>query len=113
MEIDLRKLRNAKSLKQSELADILGVKQPYISSIESGRIHISDDVYQRLKYKFPDFEQFIFKNGDSDTYCIPETEANKLMELIMQQLERMKEKDEQISRLLKIVEDCQKKLSEK
>jgi transcriptional regulator with XRE-family HTH domain len=111
MELDLRKLRDEKNLKQSELADILGVKQPYISSIERGRYEISHEVLERLKDKFPDIKDIKTDYGESKVIMIDESEAKNLLNIIAEQLQRIKEKDEQISRLISMVEDCQQRIA--
>lgn len=112
MELDIRKLRDENKLKQSELAEILGVKQPYISSIERGRYEISDEILERLKDKFPDIQNIKIDKGEKEITTIDDSEAKKLLAIIAEQLQRIKEKDEQISRLLKMVEECQHKITQ-
>lgn len=112
MELDLRKLRDENNLKQSELADILGVKQPYISSIERGRYEISHEILERLKDKFPDIQEIKTHSEKKEIITIDESEAKNLLNIIAEQLQRIKEKDEQISRLLSMVEDCQQRITQ-
>lgn len=48
-----RLFRTAKQLSQKQLAELLNVSQQMISSIESGKNSVSDDLYQRMKSYFP------------------------------------------------------------
>ena len=112
MELDLRKLRDENNLKQSELADILGVKQPYISSIERGRYEISSEILERLKEHFPDIQHIKTDAREKEVITVDESDAKNLLKIIAEQLQRIKEKDEQISRLLTLVEDCQQRITQ-
>lgn len=112
MELDLRKLRDENNLKQSELANILGVKQPYISSIERGRYEISKEILERLKERFPEIQNIKTNIREKEVITVDESEAKNLMNIIAEQLQRIKEKDEQISRLLTLIEDCQQKITQ-
>lgn len=112
MELDLRKLRDEKHLKQSELAEILGVKQPYISSIERGRYEISHEVFERLKERFPDIQVDTSEKIEKEIIITDDTEDKNLLNIIAEQLQRIKEKDAQISRLLSMIELCQNKIEQ-
>ncbi|PKP12002.1 MAG: hypothetical protein CVU09_00440 [Bacteroidetes bacterium HGW-Bacteroidetes-4] len=74
--IDLKKFRKDNKIKQSTICEILGVAQPYISAIESGKRPLSEDKFNLLykhfgdillKYRKPDFID-ILKKESNKTY---------------------------------------------
>lgn len=109
MDLNIRKLRSDNKLKQSDLAKILGVGQPLISSIESGRFKISKEVLEKVREHFPDFEQYISSETIQKIMATGELNNKKLLDIVFEQMERIKEKDRQISTLLKMIDECNRK----
>lgn len=52
--IDLKKFRIENNITQAELCELFGVKQPYISAIESGKRPLGSDRYNQLYEKYGD-----------------------------------------------------------
>lgn len=48
----LRSIRMMRGIKQSEIAELLHVKQQSVSKIESGKIHISKDTADKIAIYF-------------------------------------------------------------
>ena len=64
--VDLKELRAQNGgLKQSELADILGCEQSYISQVESGKRNASDGMLDKLKATFGDITAYITESEDA------------------------------------------------
>lgn len=60
-EFNISEFRKSKGLNQKEFATIIGVAQPYLSEIESGKRPVSKEVYNKVKSIYPndDFSNFI------------------------------------------------------
>lgn len=58
--IDLKKLRaDNGGITQSQLADLLGCKQPFIAQVETGVRSLGDDMLKILEDKFGDISAYI------------------------------------------------------
>lgn len=57
--IDFKRFRKEKNLKQSELADLLGVSKSYMSEMENKKVPVSDTVLDKFKEKFGEFDEFL------------------------------------------------------
>ena len=62
--IDLKRLRRDKNIKQNQLAELLGVGQSLISSIERGTRNISTEIYHKLAELYPDLNDYRYENGN-------------------------------------------------
>ena len=72
--IDLKKLRRERKITQKELALAMGVAQPYLSHIETGRIKLSARRVERLRELFgQDLEAY----RQTDDTAAPAAEARK------------------------------------
>lgn len=99
-EFSLQKLRVSKRLKQSELGEILGIKQSYISDLEGGKKKLTPELLDLIKEKFGDIEEYYFENEN-------ETKKNleTALEIINKQLEVIQEKDRQLERFIILLEN--------
>lgn len=52
--IDIKAFRKENKIKQSEICELLKVKQPYLSAIESGKRPLSEDKYDILYMQYGD-----------------------------------------------------------
>lgn len=61
INFNIAEFRKSKGLKQKEFAVLIGVVQPYLSELESGKRPITKDVYNKIKAAYPndDFSEFI------------------------------------------------------
>lgn len=53
-EFNITEFRKSKGLKQKDFATLIGVVQPYLSELESGKRPITKDVYSKIKAAYPD-----------------------------------------------------------
>lgn len=99
-EFSLQKLRVSKRLKQSELGEILGIKQSYISDLEGGKKKLTPELLDLIKEKFGDIEEFYVESED-------ETKKNleTALGIINKQLEILQEKDRQLERFITLLEN--------
>lgn len=97
---DLKKFRTDKDLKQSDLAEIIGVKQAYISEIEKGKKPLSKDAEEILTKRFPDFQDY--RNSE---VVQEESIVSKLIQVINSQQVNISKRDEQIDRLISLLEN--------
>lgn len=68
-KIDLYSLRKSIGLKQTELAKKVGIKQAYLSEIETGKKPITNAIYNTLVEEFGEeiCDNFAISQEDSDT----------------------------------------------
>ena len=69
LKIDLYSLRKSIGLKQTELAKKVGIKQAYLSEIETGKKPITNAIYNTLVEEFGEeiCDNFAISQEDSDT----------------------------------------------
>lgn len=99
---DLKRFRSDNGLKQSDLADILGVKQAYISEIEKGKKPLSKEAETLLTNKFPSFGEYIGSEQENDI-------VDKLIQVVLLQQDSIAKRDEQVDRLITLLENQLKK----
>lgn len=73
--IDLKKLRRERKITQKELAQAMGIAQPYLSHIETGRIKLSARRLERLRELFGD-DLEAYRSTD-DPASVPTVETRK------------------------------------
>lgn len=96
---NLKRFRTDNNLKQSELADILGVKQAYVSEIEKGRKPLSKDAEEILSMRFSDFQSYRTDESEQEVSVV-----SKLIHVIKSQQENISKRDEQIDKLISLLE---------
>lgn len=110
----LREFRIAHSLKQSEIAEILGITQSGISRMESERIELPIVLYNKLYDKFgkEDVDSFRIVDEDYDKQPVDvrlkETDNRELLAVLQKQndiiCEHIKRQDDLNSRLIDLLE---------
>ncbi len=110
----LREFRIAHSLKQSEIAEILGVAQSGISRMESERIELPIALYSKLYEKFGKEDVDAFKIFDEESTVqqvdlrLKETDNRELLAVIQKQneiiSEHIRRQDELNKRLIDLLE---------
>lgn len=87
--IDLQKFRKDKNIKQSEICEVLGVKQPYISAIERGVRPLNEEQFRLLYNRYGDIlipykttERPIFGDAHEANIEIPPKVFDKISQLI-------------------------------
>lgn len=110
----LREFRIAHSLKQSEIAEILGVAQSGISRMESERIELPIALYSKLYEKFGKEDVDAFKIFDEEStnqqvdLRLKETDNRELLAVIQKQneiiSEHIRRQDELNKRLIDLLE---------
>ena len=100
LEFNVQKFRNSKKLKQSEFGEILGIKQSYVSDIESGRKKITQDLLNKLTEKFGDISEYYEDKTENEISTL-----KSALEIINKQIESIRTKDEQINKLINILEN--------
>lgn len=96
---DIRRFRVDKGIKQSELADILSVTQPYISEVEKGKKPLSKEAEEIILSMYPDFLTYKAEEEQSDDL------VSNLIKIVDKQAEMLKQKDLQVERLIKLLEN--------
>lgn len=97
--LNLQKLRKSKHLKQNELGDLLGIKQAYMSELESGKKPIPQDIYNKIKSEFSDAEDFLEDVVDTEPTLI------MAFEIMKKQADSLERKDQQMDRLITLLEN--------
>jgi transcriptional regulator with XRE-family HTH domain len=95
--LELKQIRLENGLKQSDIAELLGIKQSYVSDMEKGKKPISKNAADIITKKFGKTE---VQNIDLGTNMTIEIAIS----IIKQQSDSLTIKDEQISRLISIIE---------
>ena len=117
-QIDLKRLRIDKKLTQVELAELFGCNQNFISDIETGKKTLPPDKLAILKEKFGDITRYITQETQSQmaeghniiqqsakgNNITQHTDGNTVHKFIC----LLEKKDEQIDRLLTIIENMNK-----
>lgn len=88
--IDLQRFRKEKNIKQTEIAEVLGVKQPYISAIERGARPLNEEQFRLLYNRYGDIlvpykttERPIFESSDvQEKVEMPREVFEKIAQLI-------------------------------
>ncbi len=87
--IDLQRFRKENNIKQSEICEILGVKQPYISAIERGVRPLNEEQFRLLYNQYGDkllpykiTERPIFENESAEKVEMPREVFDKMSQLI-------------------------------
>lgn len=110
----LREFRIAHSLKQSEIAEILGVAQSGISRMESEKIELPIVLYKKLYDKFGEDDVNSFRIVDDDSpkpnadLRLKDSDNRELLEVIKKQndiiCEHIKRQDDLNKRLIDLLE---------
>lgn len=117
-QIDLKKLRTDKKITQAYLGELFGCNQNFISDIENGKKTLPPDKFEILKEKFGDISAYITNKdqamlaegnniiqqsgkGNNITQQADGNTVNRFISLL-------EKKDEQIDRLLTIIEKLNK-----
>lgn len=128
--LNLRMLRQTLGLSQVQLSSEIGLAQGYISELEKGKKAVTDEVVKKVREHFgveiveqciqeaPQFQQFV--DGDGTTCigdvhvdksdkrdkgdCVPMAAFNKMMDEIAEQRKLVTKSQEQIDRLLVMLE---------
>jgi len=98
--LELKSLRLQNGLKQSDIADLLGIKQSYVSDMENGRKPISKTTETVLMDKFQ-----IKQSTVLEPEPVYETSISSALRIIQQQADSLATKDEQINRLITLLEN--------
>lgn len=87
--IDLKRFRKENNIKQQEICDVLGVKQPYVSAIERGTRPLNEEQFRLLYNRFGDIivpykttERPIFGDAQEGKIEISATVFDKISQLI-------------------------------
>lgn len=124
--LNLKMLRQSLGLSQVQLSTEIGLAQGYISELEKGKKAVTDEVMNKLRERFgveiveqwlqdiPAVQQTIEGNGTGFTgtgdvtvqsgNCIPMEAFNKMLAEIAEQRKLMAKSQEQIDRLLNLLE---------
>lgn len=118
----LRQFRNDKGLKQSDLQELFSCTQPTISQIENGRIAMPANYVRILIDKFgkeviSEYEQPEYNNASANDGSMAvagngnrvNSATDKFLDVIKLQQEQLSKSQEQIDRLLAIIENSIKK----
>ena len=129
--IDIAAFRKSLKLSQFEFCNIVGISQPYLSGIENMKRDIPDKLYKIITEKYKDaIDNFIINENNSGTITpnigqrisisLPEAgtqkiikpdgtvEITSLIDKDNEYLNLLKKKDEQIDKLLSIIENLNK-----
>jgi len=110
---ELKKLRIKEGLKQSDIALILGIKQSYVSDMEQNKKPISNEAIKKLNkhfginYSKKELQETIV--SEPLQTIIPVTNIEVAFEIMRKQADSLAIKDEQINRLITILENQLKK----
>ena len=87
--IDLQRFRKEHNIKQSEISEILGVKQPYVSAIERGVRPLNEEQFRLLYNRFGDIllpykttERPLFESEKDNNLEMPREVFDKISQLI-------------------------------
>ncbi|MEZ3440370.1 helix-turn-helix domain-containing protein [Alistipes sp.] len=87
--IDLQRFRKENKIKQSEICEVLGVKQPYVSAIESGVRPLNESQFRLLYNRYGDIllpykttERPIFPNDEEKKVEMSREVFEKISKLI-------------------------------
>jgi transcriptional regulator with XRE-family HTH domain len=96
-KLDLKRLRTDNSLNQSDLVKLLGVKQSYVSDLEQHKKPISAEHLTKLRSRFEDIDSYFYEEAEIDY-------SNDFISIMKLQAESLHKKDEQMDRLITIIE---------
>lgn len=106
---ELKKLRIKEGLRQSDIALILEIKQSYVSDMEQGRKPISKDTIKKLNNYFgltySDTEQYESIASEPLSQIAGVTNIESAFEIMKKQADSLAKKDEQIDRLITLLEN--------
>ncbi len=118
-QVDLKRFRADKKLTQVDLADLFGCNQNFISDIENGKKPMPVDKLEILKEKYGDITAYITEkdnpmmaegnniiqqSGKGNNITQQQADGNTVNRFIS----LLEKKDEQIDRLLTIIEKLNK-----
>lgn len=106
---ELKKLRIKEGLKQSDIASILEIKQSYVSDMEQGKKPISKDAIKKLNNHFG----LTYSETDQQDTLVSEprqpsrglTSIESAFEIMKMQADSLAKKDDQIDRLITLLEN--------
>ncbi|MEI6755027.1 MAG: helix-turn-helix transcriptional regulator [Paludibacter sp.] len=106
---ELKKLRIKEGLKQSDIALILGIKQSYVSDMEQNKKPISKEVIKKLNNHFgltysETEHQQTFVSEPFQQNIAP-TNIETAFDIMRKQADSLATKDEQINRLITLLEN--------
>lgn len=117
-QIDLKKLRADKKITQAYLGELFGCNQNFISDIENGKKTLPPDKFEILKDKYGDISAYITdKNqsmlADGNNIIQQSGKGNNITQqadgnTVNRFISLLEKKDEQIDRLLTIIEKLNK-----
>lgn len=93
--IDLKRFRTEQNISQAEICAILGVKQPYISSIENGKRPLNDEKFSLLYNHFGDII-LKYKTSERPIVLIDEIESSlhpEALKMLRERLDKSKDTD--------------------
>ncbi len=93
--IDLKRFRTEQNISQAEICAILGVKQPYISSIENGKRPLNDEKFSLLYNHFGDII-LKYKTSERPIVLIDEIESSlhpEALKILRERLDKSKDTD--------------------
>ena len=99
--LELKRIRLDNNLKQSDIADLLDVKQSYVSDMEKGKKPISRSAEKIITEKYGAVS--IVASEPLPEYSTSNIE--KALKIISMQSESLSIKDEQINRLITLLEN--------
>lgn len=114
---DLKCFRKMNNLTQTQLGDYLGIKKSFISAIETGRAQLPDDKFDKLLQNREGWDtsalvagDYIEQNGNDNIGKISNnnTACEDLLKALNRSIESNAKAQEQIDRLLTIIEKMQK-----
>lgn len=106
--IELKNLRLSNSMKQSEMASIIGIEQSYFSDIERGKKPIPKEAVIKLNNHFgSSFSTIEINNtiSEQNPEYIKLTETEQFLYIMKKQADSLARKDEQLDRLISLLEN--------
>ncbi len=117
-QIDLKQLRIEKNLTQREMAELFGCNQNFISDIETGKKALPPDKLAILKARFGDITRYITQEvqsqmAEGNNIIQQSAKGNNITQhtdgnTVHKFISLLEKKDEQIDRLLTIIEKLNK-----
>lgn len=123
--LNLKLLRQTLGISQVQLSSEIGLAQGYISELEKGKKSVTDEVVNKVRERYgveiveqcfqeaPQFQQYVEGDGTTGTgdvtvqkndNSVPMEAFNKMMEEIAEQRKLVSKSQEQIDRLLNMLE---------
>lgn len=107
--LELKNLRLSNQMKQSDMAKIIGIEQSYFSDMERGKKPIPKDTVLKinkhfgLSYSTIEIIQAI--TSEPQPECKKQSQIEQFLELMQKQADSLSKKDEQIDRLITLLEN--------